>query len=192
MKMKKHIKNLFLLAAICLTVACKEQLYTGLTEKEANQMQALLLSNDVNVSKEMDKSGNMTLSVEKEDFVRAITILNNNGFPKKKFADIEVIFPPSQLVASPSQENAKINYLKEQDIERLLSKIPGVIDCSVSLNVNNNESQPSSAAVLVISSPEVNLAPSVIQIKNLVKNSVDDLKLENISVVIKSSSGQDG
>lgn len=86
----------------------------------------------------------------------------------------------------------KINYLKEQDIERLLSKIPGVIDCSVSLNVNNNESQPSSAAVLVISSPEVNLAPSVIQIKNLVKNSVDDLKLENISVVIKSSSGQDG
>ncbi|EHH4583399.1 EscJ/YscJ/HrcJ family type III secretion inner membrane ring protein, partial [Escherichia coli] len=27
--MKKHIKNLFLLAAICLTVACKEQLYTG-------------------------------------------------------------------------------------------------------------------------------------------------------------------
>ncbi|EEZ1576225.1 type III secretion system LEE inner membrane ring protein EscJ, partial [Escherichia coli] len=106
--------------------------------------------------------------------------------------DIEVIFPPSQLVASPSQENAKINYLKEQDIERLLSKIPGVIDCSVSLNVNNNESQPSSAAVLVISSPEVNLAPSVIQIKNLVKNSVDDLKLENISVVIKSSSGQDG
>ncbi|EFE0010552.1 type III secretion system LEE inner membrane ring protein EscJ, partial [Escherichia coli] len=92
----------------------------------------------------------------------------------------------------PSQENAKINYLKEQDIERLLSKIPGVIDCSVSLNVNNNESQPSSAAVLVISSPEVNLAPSVIQIKNLVKNSVDDLKLENISVVIKSSSGQDG
>ena len=92
--MKKHIKNLFLLAAICLTVACKEQLYTGLTEKEANQMQALLLSNDVNVSKEMDKSGNMTLSVEKEDFVRAITILNNNGFPKKKFADIEVIFPP--------------------------------------------------------------------------------------------------
>lgn len=96
--MKKHIKNLFLLAAICLTVACKEQLYTGLTEKEANQMQALLLSNDVNVSKEMDKSGNMTLSVEKEDFVRAITILNNNGFPKKKFADIEVIFPPSQLV----------------------------------------------------------------------------------------------
>ncbi|EHU54357.1 putative EscJ protein [Escherichia coli DEC3B] len=134
----------------------------------------------------------MTLSVEKEDFVRAITILNNNGFPKKKFADIEVIFPPSQLVASPSQENAKINYLKEQDIERLLSKIPGVIDCSVSLNVNNNESQPSSAAVLVISSPEVNLAPSVIQIKNLVKNSVDDLKLENISVVIKSSSGQDG
>ncbi|EHR0847757.1 EscJ/YscJ/HrcJ family type III secretion inner membrane ring protein, partial [Escherichia coli] len=46
--------------------------------------------------------------------------------------------------------------------------------------------------VLVISSPEVNLAPSVIQIKNLVKNSVDDLKLENISVVIKSSSGQDG
>ncbi len=46
-------------------------------------MQALLLSNDVNVSKEMDKSGNMTLSVEKEDFVRAITILNNNGFPKR-------------------------------------------------------------------------------------------------------------
>ncbi|ELG5257681.1 EscJ/YscJ/HrcJ family type III secretion inner membrane ring protein, partial [Escherichia coli] len=115
--MRKYIKNTFLFVFICLTVACKEQLYTGLTEKEANQMQALLLSNDVNVSKEMDKSGNVTISVEKEDFVRAITILNNNGFPKKKFADIEVIFPPSQLVASPSQENAKINYLKEQDIE---------------------------------------------------------------------------
>ncbi|SQD01604.1 T3SS structure protein EscJ [Escherichia coli] len=72
--MRKYIKNTFLFVFICLTVACKEQLYTGLTEKEANQMQALLLSNDVNVSKEMDKSGNVTISVEKEDFVRAITI----------------------------------------------------------------------------------------------------------------------
>ncbi|EFA1215423.1 EscJ/YscJ/HrcJ family type III secretion inner membrane ring protein, partial [Escherichia coli] len=53
--MRKYIKNTFLFVFICLTVACKEQLYTGLTEKEANQMQALLLSNDVNVSKEMDK-----------------------------------------------------------------------------------------------------------------------------------------
>ena len=67
----------------------------GSTEKEANQMQALLLSNDVNVSKEMDKKWKYDTQCGKEDFVRAITILNNNGFPKKKFADIEVIFHPA-------------------------------------------------------------------------------------------------
>ncbi|EFA1785558.1 EscJ/YscJ/HrcJ family type III secretion inner membrane ring protein, partial [Escherichia coli] len=31
--MRKYIKNTFLFVFICLTVACKEQLYTGLTEK---------------------------------------------------------------------------------------------------------------------------------------------------------------
>ncbi len=90
-------------------------------------------------------------------------------YHEKKHVNIEAIFPPSQLVSSPTQEHAKINYIKEQNVERLLSKIPGVIDCSIVLNINKEGDVPSSASVLIISSPEINLAPTINQIKSLVK-----------------------
>ncbi|AZT23122.1 TPA: type III secretion system inner membrane ring lipoprotein SctJ [Salmonella enterica] len=187
--MKNKIKKMMILSILLLISGCNETLYSGLDENEANQMQALLLSNNINVSKENEKAGGISINVDKNDFVKAISILNNHGLPRKKHVNIEAIFPPSQLVSSPTQEHAKINYIKEQNVERLLSKIPGVIDCSIVLNINKEGDVPSSASVLIISSPEINLAPTINQIKSLVKNSIDDLKMENISVVIKNTAG---
>lgn len=189
MKMKVSIKKTLILSILLLLSGCDESLYTGLNEIEANQMQALLLSNNINASKENDKAGGISINVDKNDFVKAISILNNHGLPRKKHVSVEEIFPPSQLVSSPAQEHAKINFIKEQNIERLLSKIPGVLDCSIVLNINKDGDVPSSASVLIISSPEFNLAPTINQIKSLVKNSIDDLRMENISVVIKNAVG---
>ncbi|SUX69910.1 T3SS structural protein EscJ [Citrobacter freundii] len=79
---------------LLLISGCNESLYSGLDENEANQMQALLLSNNINVSKETEKAGGISINVDKNDFVKAISILNNHGLPRKKHVNIEEIFPP--------------------------------------------------------------------------------------------------
>ncbi|AIJ07826.1 MULTISPECIES: type III secretion system inner membrane ring lipoprotein SctJ [Edwardsiella] len=180
-------KKIILMISIFLITGCKEILYSELSEAEANQMQALLLTNNIDVDKTIEKSKAISLSVDKKDFVKSIKILNDNGFPKKKLVSIETIFPASQLISSPMQESAKLNFIKEQSIEKFLNKIPGVVDSSVTLNAlkTDGSSGVSTASVLIITAPQANLEPSINQIKGLVKNSVDELSIENITVVIK-------
>jgi type III secretion protein J len=57
---RSGILLLALLAALTLG-ACKEQLYSGLTEREANDMLALLLQSGIAASKTSGKDGTITL-----------------------------------------------------------------------------------------------------------------------------------
>ncbi|MDI5817532.1 hypothetical protein MJI46_34315, partial [Salmonella enterica subsp. enterica serovar Cerro] len=42
------------------------------------------------------------------------------------------MFPANQLVVSPQEEQQKINFLKEQRIEGMLSQMEGVINAKIS------------------------------------------------------------
>ncbi|WPM83953.1 hypothetical protein QNH14_12555 [Apirhabdus apintestini] len=54
-----------LLSIALLLGGCKVGLYSNLSEVDANQMLALLASNQIDASKTLDKSGGLTLQVEK-------------------------------------------------------------------------------------------------------------------------------
>ncbi|MGE8357613.1 MAG: EscJ/YscJ/HrcJ family type III secretion inner membrane ring protein, partial [Microvirgula sp.] len=72
------------------------------------------------------------------------------------------LFPSGQLVTSPAQEQAKILYLKEQLLEKMLRGMDGVVSAQVSIaeSVGQHRREPPSlsASVFIKHSPEVNLA----------------------------------
>ncbi|WP_114785704.1 type III secretion system inner membrane ring lipoprotein SctJ [Vibrio tetraodonis] len=189
--MKKY-KWLTLMLALLLS-GCKVELYQNLPQSEANQMVALLMLNHIDVNSDIDtKTGKVTLKIEKDQFINAVELLRQNGYPKANYVDIEQLFPSGQLVSSPAQEEAKMSYLKEQQLERTLSNMDGVISARVSIAQNVKSASSSranttdkSAAVYIKYSPEANLSSSETQIRNLIKNAVPDLQYENISLFLQ-------
>ncbi|MDN3610020.1 type III secretion system inner membrane ring lipoprotein SctJ [Vibrio ostreicida] len=188
----RKFKWLALVLALFLA-GCKVELYQNLPQSEANQMVALLMLNNIDASSEADaKTGKVTLKIEKDQFINAVELLRQNGYPKADYVGIEQLFPSGQLVSSPAQEEAKMSYLKEQQLERTLSSMDGVISSRVSLaqghqNNNSGRNVPSekSAAIYIKYSPEANLSNSESQIRNLIKNAVPDLQYENISLFLQ-------
>lgn len=182
--------RVLLLGLVLLLSGCRVELYSNLSELEANQMLALLMSNRISAEKVQAKDGSLQLRVDEDHFVTAVETLRQHGYPRKKFVSAEDFFPAGQLISSPVQEKTRISYLKEQSLERMLSNIEGVIAANVSIGQEAAESgldtaPDPSVAVLVKYSPEVNLKAFSVQIRKLVLSAVPGVKDESVALMLQ-------
>lgn len=179
----------FLLAVSLLLVGCKVTLYSDLAETEANQMLALLMMNRLDAAKRQNKTGALTLQVEKSQFIQAVEVLRQHGYPRPRYASVMDIFPSNQFISSPEQEKAKMNYLKEQHLESMLMDIDGVIIARVSIGAEPADSlgieavRPT-ASVFIKYSPVMNLSTWQGRIRDLVRQGIAGIQDEHISVVM--------
>ncbi|WP_102033268.1 type III secretion system inner membrane ring lipoprotein SctJ [Candidatus Glomeribacter gigasporarum] len=192
----KSLKNalvVYLLLLSALLAGCKVTLYSDLTESEANQMLALLMMNRISAAKQQNKAGALTLQVEKTQFIQAVEVLRQNGYPRPKYASVMDVFPSNQFISSPEQEKAKMNYLKEQRLESMLMNIDGVIVARVSIGAEPADSlgietvRPT-ASVFIKYSPAMNLSTWQGQIRDLVRQGVAGIQDDHISVVMAPAS----
>ncbi|MGA7585569.1 MAG: type III secretion inner membrane ring lipoprotein SctJ [Rouxiella badensis] len=190
--MKRSYGRYALLAvlALCLT-GCKIELYSGLSEADANQMLALLMLRNIDSEKKVVKEDSVTVKVEQSQFVDAVEVLRQNGLPAKPTDSMNEIFPAGQLVTSPVQEQAKINYLKEQLLEKMLRAMDGVVSAQVSIaesiSSNRRDLPIPSASVFIKFTPGINMHSREGDIRNLIYKGVPNLRAENISVVLQST-----
>lgn len=129
--MKVH-RIVFLTVLTFFLTACDVDLYRSLPEDEANQMLALLMQHHIDAEKKQEEDG-VTLRVEQSQFINAVELLRLNGYPHRQFTTADKMFPANQLVVSPQEEQQKINFLKEQRIEGMLSQMEGVINAKVTI-----------------------------------------------------------
>lgn len=181
------------LVSLFFLAGCKTELYTGLNEKEANEMMALLIYNHIPAGKETDKGG-ITLSVDNDQFVDAIEVLRLHGLPRRKIVTISDLFPGGQLVSSPEQEYAKLSYLSSQSLEKMLSSMDGVILAEVSVAEQkpseNDSSHPPSASVFIKYSPEVNIPAREAEIRTLIRHAIPGLPAGNIALTLQRAQYQ--
>ncbi len=85
---------------VCLLQGCKDNLYSNLSEQDANQMLALLLNHGVDAEKQGSSSDTISLKVEKAQFAYAVELLKQNGYPRQQFSTVEDLFPQDGLVAT--------------------------------------------------------------------------------------------
>ncbi|MGL4906901.1 MAG: type III secretion system inner membrane ring lipoprotein SctJ [Plesiomonas sp.] len=177
-----------------LLTACKIDLYSSLSENDANQMLAILMLHNIDAEKQKNTAGLIDLKVEKDKFINAVETLRLYGFPRQSFTDIETLFPSNQLVTSPQQEQAKLTYLKEQQLAKMLSHIDGVIQSDVTISTaptadnSDNSGQPNGVAIFIKHSPEVNLNNIQIQIRNLVHETIPQVDYNAISILLQPAS----
>jgi len=181
-----------LLCGICLFLlaACSEQaLYSGLSEREANEMVSVLAIGGLESQKEADGNDSFSVTAATDDFAQAIRILSENGLPQQRYDTLGEVFAKEGFVSSPLEERARLNHALSQEIASTLSSIDGVLMARVHLAVPQRDDlsdsrTPSSASVFVKHRKGVKLDDKVSKIKALVVNGIENLPYENVTVAL--------
>lgn len=180
-------------AVLCLSLViflagCQVDLYSKLSEAEANEMIAFLQRSAIPATRLAAKDGTITLRIDDANFANAVVLLNEAGLPRHKFATMGDVFADTKLISSPTEERARLVYAISQELSRTLSEIDGVVSARVHLVLPRNDplrenEKPSSASVFIKYDPEIAVVSLLPQIKTLVTNSVEGLTYEKVSVV---------
>jgi type III secretion protein J len=187
--------RVIVLLAILLLSGCKVELYLGLSQKDGNEMLALLSAEGISAVKEPDKEGKIKLLVDESDIGRAVETLKRKGYPRENFSTLKDVFPKDSLISSPLEERARLNYAKAQELSRTLSEIDGVLVARVHVVLPEDrdglgkKSSPASASVFIKHVSDVQLDAYIPQIKQLLSNGIEGLAYERISVVLVPSVG---
>jgi len=178
-----------LLAVLVLAGCGRQELYGQLSERQANEMVALLQSAGIDARKEAREAGQFAISSQQEHFGRAIELLHANGYPRGNFDNVGQVFKKEGFVSTPVEERARLMYALSQELANTLQTIDGVIVARVHLAVPEKDPladkpRPASASVFIKYRPGRDLTPQIGQMKALVVNGVEGLPYENVTVAL--------
>ena len=186
-----------LCAATLLLGACSNQeLYTQLSERQANEMVAVLRSAGIEADKTV-REGKFSVTTSRNDFSQAVRTLNAQGYPRESFDSMGKVFKREGFVSSPLEERARLMHAMSQEISNTIANIDGVITARVHLVVPErnpliDKLQPAAAAVFIKHRADRNLASQTAQIKALVVNSIEGLSYDNVTVALFPAEGMPG
>ncbi len=186
------MKKLLMLTALTVLLAgCDKEttLFSGLEESQANAALAALLDNGITASKAPGDEGTWNVMIGSKDFAAAANLCERRGIPRRRFQGVGDVFKKTGMVSSPSEERIRFMDAIAQDLSRTISMIDGVVDARVHVVLPDNDpfaknSLPSSAAVAIRSRWDADLTDAIPQVKSLVKNSIEGLAYEKITVTI--------
>ena len=177
-------------ALALLVAACSgQEIHTGLTEREANEVVAVLGTAGVSASKAAGEKETWSVTVPQGDFARAVEVLRANGLPRENFESLGTVFKKEGFTSSPLSERARLIYGLSQELSRTISDIDGVVQARVHVTMPephplSREVPPASASVFVKYRPGFDLRNQTGAIKSLVTNGVEGMTYDRVSVVM--------
>lgn len=186
------MRRMFCWAALALLLAgCDKEatLFSGLAESQANAALAALLESGIAATKAPGDEGTWNVMIGEKDFAEAATLCERRGLPRRTFNGVGVVFKKTGMVSSPSEERIRFMDAIAQDLAQTISMIDGVVDARVHVVLPENDpfaknTLPSSAAVALRSRWDADLTEAIPQVKSLVKNAIEGLAYEKISVTV--------
>jgi len=178
-----------LLAAGLLAGCHETEVYSGLSEREANQMLAAIQSGGLDAQKSSRDGKTWTIEAPKAEFTRVIALLEEQNYPREKFDNLGGLFRKEGFVSSPVEEHARLVYGLSQELSDTLSRIDGVVGARVHIALPQNDpladaAKPSSVSVFIKYDPQVDLSGQLGSIRALVANSIEGLPPDRITVVL--------
>ena len=176
---------------LSLAACHDEEVYSRLSEREANEMIAVLQQAHISAhkeSKDSKESAQWTLYTGEGDFARAVSVLSQQGYPHQDFATLGSEFKKEGFVSSPIEERARLNYGISQELEHSLTSIDGVMNARVHIAIPEPdplaETKPaSSASVLITYRMGADVPHLTGQIKALIVNGVEGMTYNNVTVI---------
>lgn len=186
--MKKTV--LIALSAVLLAGCERETtLNSSLEERQANLVMATLLDAGIDCRKVEGEEKTWNVMIGEGDFAKAANLLERRGLPRREFKGVAETFKKTGMVSSPSEERIRFMDALAQDLSRTITSIDGVVDARVHVVLPDNDpfaksALPSSAAVAIRGRWDADISDIVPSVKSLVKNAIEGLQYEKISVTI--------
>jgi type III secretion protein J len=187
---RRWIQRASLGLVVVLLAACGEQeLYAQLSQRQANEMTAVLRSSGIEAEKKQRDGGTFAVLAPRESFSPAMEVLRAHGLPREGYDTLGQVFKKEGFGSSPLEDRARLNHALSQEIANTLSSIDGVITARVHLSLPERDPLadkplPSSASVFIKHRAGVDLNASVTDIKSLVINALPSLAPANVTVAL--------
>jgi type III secretion protein J len=180
-----------------LVSACEDEIYRNLSQRDANEMVAVLARNGVSASRATGENGTYRLLVSSGSFPLAVEVLRQAGYPRETYRSIADIFPGDSLITSPFEQRARMTYALNQEIGRTLSGIDGVVSARVHVVVPDADLRGApqvrpSASVMIQALPSIDADELAPKIRQLVASSVAGLNYRDVAVAFFPASGEGG
>jgi type III secretion protein J len=180
-------------AFLALSVAgCRTQvLYSGLGQREANEMLAILEAAGYSgVGTTADARGaTLSLMVPTGDAASASRALARFGLPRDKRTSLTDVLPKESYLASPSDDRARLAYGISQELTSTLMHISGVSQARVHValaekNALGQVVSPPSASVLIRHNPEILRGDFQDSVRSIIASSVTGLTYDRVAVTM--------
>lgn len=201
-KQSKYLLWLLCMTFLLCSCESRKTIVNGLDEKEANEIIVFLSTRGVNVNKTKSSEGTggggakvslWDITVSEDQATEAMSLLNQNGLPRRRGQNLLGLFQNVGLVPSEMQDKIRYEAGLAEQIASTIRKIDGVLDAEVQLsfpqedplNPNAEKKQKITASVYVkhsgvLDDPNSHL---MTKIKRLVSSSITGLDLENVNVI---------
>ncbi len=186
------LRMMWLVSVLLLTACNEQELYSDLSERQANDMVAVLYGAGLAASKQRASDGSFVVVTDQSHFADAVNVLHANGMPQANYQNMGEVFAKEGFVSSPLEERARLNHAMSQEIAHTISSIDGVLMARVHLavpkqNPLSDEIHAASASVFVKHRADMDLTDSVTRIKALVVNGIENLPYDNVTVALFES-----
>ncbi len=184
----KLLPGFFLFLSLFMLGGCDAELVSSISERQANEIIALLEQNNIDAQKVKGDKGVFSVHVDKNYMSDSVELLNAYNLPSAEHVEIAQQFPSDSMVSTPLGEKVRLISSIEQRLEQTIRELDNVTTARVHLSYplkgeSDEDSVPPSASVLLIYKNAVNEAEYIDKIKRLIKNSLSTIQYENISVV---------
>jgi len=117
-----------------LAVGCSAQVQQGLDERQANEIQTVLLERGFRARKRVEDGRPPTWAVEVEpaDAADAVRVLAELGLPRARPAGVRELLKPG-LVPDPVEQHALLLEAQSGELSRTLEAVDGVVSARVHL-----------------------------------------------------------
>ena len=180
------IRVLLVLLSLFLA-GCKTELYSDLTEREANLMLAALLDAGI-VAEKRGAAEGASIFVNEGQLSQAVALLEARGLPSDRYTSLGEVFQKEGIVSSPIEERARYIYALSQELSQTLAEIEGVLSARIHVVLPETDMlgrgfNPSSASVSIKHRSDAPIEALTPNIKMLVANSIEGLVYDNVTVV---------
>jgi type III secretion system YscJ/HrcJ family lipoprotein len=175
---------------LCLALsACQQELLKGLDQGQANEVLATLQRYNIPAHKQDAGKTGYTVRVDAEDFPAAVDLLKTYDLPSKKSVQVADFFPADALVSSPVAEKARLYSALEQRLEQSLKSFDNVVSARahISYPLDGSAKAPVHVSVLISYQKQMDAQLFVAEVKRFLKNGLDGIEYENISVVLSQA-----
>ena len=168
----------------------REEIFSSLGEREANEMVAILRFNGYDARKRDKGKGQFAVAVPNDDFANSVKLLHSWGYPREEKVNIGDLFKSGGIVPTQSEERIRFVHGVAQELTETLAHLEGIMENRVHIALGNIEgssqdkNSTNTASVFILFDPErADLDSLTPMIRQLVGSSLPGLEPDQVQVL---------